>query len=806
MGPLRKFRKDRNQTPLQRKRNASGRTIPPISPRATFLLFLSLVAFTALIALIAFAGLTPSDPQITRDQTAPERIVADFGFSYESDVLTQRRKALARERIPPSYRIDNSAYETFSQALSALEYDFAEFEKTHSDFEGEERDKVIRAFVEEANATSKVTLPVEPLVRFLSETSSIERNRIMQKALEVLQGVYRNGIVSEEDPNFTRIGSFNLMPVETGDGGITNVEIQRTYDAKVTLRSELAALETSNNLFESLFEIMAEGIQPNLEFDAEATQIRRDAAADRVEPVTVNVREGETIIEPGLPVSSLAYEKLLDYRQEQRARTSNQFFLDPTFQQQSLLALMIILAAVLALRLSKPGMAQDPRRLGTLALLILTNVAVFRILLILGGSEIFGGDHRILEILPFAAPLAFAPLTAGILLGPIAGSLAGFVIASIFAVMLGEAAFLFLAGFISILTGIFFCHNIRLRTNVVRASFMTGVTLAVFVVLHGILLDTSLSAISRQVAAALISASVTGVVILGILPLLERLFSFTTDITLLEYTDFNHPLLRRMQVEAPGTYHHSLMVASLAENAAAEIGANPLVCRACALFHDIGKMVKPEYFTENQRSGHNPLIEQKPSMSAVIIKRHVKEGVELARKFKLPKIFVDVIRQHHGTSLIQYFYQEAINRRERAQLPLFTGVRDEDVEETTYRYDGPKPDFVESAIIFFADSIEAASRSLKKVNAQSVDELLDKIFQGRIEDRQLDECPLTLQQVASIKKSFSRTLLNSLHSRIAYPPEEKPDNTSKPQEPATDSSGEAEKQDEFSRDPDQQQV
>jgi membrane-associated HD superfamily phosphohydrolase len=160
-------------------------------------------------------------------------------------------------------------------------------------------------------------------------------------------------------------------------------------------------------------------------------------------------------------------------------------------------------------------------------------------------------------------------------------------------------------------------------------------------------------------------------------------------------------------------------------------------------------------------------------MSAVIIKRHVKEGVELARKYKLPKVFVDVIRQHHGTSLIQYFYREAINRRERSQLPLFSDISAETVEENTYRYDGPKPDFVESAIIHFADSIEAASRSLKKVNAQSVGELLDKIFQSRIEDGQLNECPLTLQQIAIIKQSFTRTLLNSLHTRIAYPPEEK---------------------------------
>jgi len=782
MGTLGKRRKERNQTPLQRKRNASGRTIPPASPRGTLFLILGLVAFTVSISLIAFAGLTPSDPQITRDQIASERIVAEFGFSYESDVLTQRRKTLAREQVPPVYRVEEAQYQDFAQTLTALDFDFAEFERPQENRGEENHLSEIRSFVEEWVSRNNASFPIDPTVRFFDQTSPIERNRLLQRSLDALKGVYRNGIVSQDDPNFSKIGSFNLIPVETGDGEMTNVEIQRVYDAQVTLRNELAALGTNETLFESLFEILSAGIEPNLVFDAEATKQRRDSTAAEVAPVRIAVREGETLIEPGIAVSDLAYEKLLEYRQEQQARVSSQFFFDPTFQQQTLLAFMIVLAAVMSARLTRPGMVQDPRRLGTLALLVLSNVAVFRIMLALGGSNLFGGDHRILEILPFAAPLAFGPITAGILLGPVAGILTSFLVSSIFAVMLGEAVFLFLAGFISVLVGIFLCHNIRLRTNVVRASFLTGVALAVFVVLHGVLLDTSVQAIGRQVGAALISASVTGVAVLGFLPLLEKLFHYTTDITLLEYTDFNHPLLRRMQIEAPGSYHHSLMVANLAENAAAEIGANPLICRSCALFHDIGKLVKPEYFTENQSSGHNPLIEQKPSMSAVIIKRHVKEGVELAKRFKLPKIFIDVIRQHHGTSLIQYFYQEAINRRERAQLPLFTGVRDEDVEETTYRYDGPKPDFVESAIIFFADSIEAASRSLKKVNSQSVDELLDKIFQSRIEDRQLDECPLTLQQVASIKKSFSRTLLNSLHARIAYPPEKKDEETPKPDE------------------------
>lgn len=744
-----------------------------ISPRAAIYWFVGFLGFTALIVLISFAGLTQSDTQIARDQVARDRVVADFSFSFDSDVLTQRKIALAREKIPPFYQVDTGPFEEFARNLNALEFDFAEFESSLADLEGQNRVEAIHAFVREFSETHDIGLPTKETVTFLTETTPAQRNRLIQDAVGVLGAIYRNGIISEEDPNFAGIGSFNIIPVQTGENEISRVEIQRVYDARVSLRNELAQMPIEDTVFDALYEIVGAGVQPNLEFDAEQTRARRDEASVNVDPVPVEIREGSTIIEPGVAVSALAYEKLVQYRQEQSSRAASQFFLDPVFQQRTLLTLMVLLTAVLVVQLGFPRIANDPRKLGTVALLILVNLAIFRSLLFLGNSDLFGGDHRILSILPYAAPIAFGPITAGILLGPILGALTAFIIAAIFAIMLGETSFLFLAGMISSLVGIFLCHNIRLRTNVVRASFLAGVTLSAFILIHGALLDTDLTQIGRQIAAALISASVTGVVILGFLPLLEKLFNFTTDITLLEYTDFNHPLLRRMQVEAPGSYHHSLMVASLSENAAAEIGANPLACRACALFHDIGKMVKPEYFTENQQSGRNPLIEQKPSMSAVIIKRHVKEGVELARKYKLPKVFVDVIKQHHGTSLIQYFYQEAINRREQSQIPLFSDISAEKVEETTYRYDGPRPDFVESAIIHFADSIEAASRSLKKVNAQSVEELLDRIFQSRIEDGQLDECPLTLQQIAIIKQSFTRTLLNSLHSRIAYPSDEK---------------------------------
>ena len=313
---------------------------------------------------------------------------------------------------------------------------------------------------------------------------------------------------------------------------------------------------------------------------------------------------------------------------------------------------------------------------------------------------------------------------------------------------------------------------------------MAGVTAAVTGAALGLIGNLSIGLVGQQAIIALIVGVLSGVLAVGLLPIFEQTFKITTEITLLELTDFNHPLLRRMQMEAPGTYHHSLMVANLSENAAAAIGASPLLCRVCCLFHDIGKLVKPEYFAENQKGGINPHEQQNPSMSALVIKAHVKEGVELARKHKLPRVIMDVIRQHHGTGLIQFFYyqaQQEQNKQTKLPFPDKPGKSKEGkkVDESTYRYDGPRPAFKESAIIFFADGVEAASRSLKKVTQPAIEELIDSMFKSRIEDGQLDECPLTFKELHAIRSSFTYTLLNMLHSRVEYPKEIKEKHASK---------------------------
>ncbi len=228
-----------------------------------------------------------------------------------------------------------------------------------------------------------------------------------------------------------------------------------------------------------------------------------------------------------------------------------------------------------------------------------------------------------------------------------------------------------------------------------------------------------------------------------------------------------------MTIEAPGTYHHSLVVANLAESAAEAVGANATLCRVCAYFHDIGKLHKPEYFIENIGDGENPHDDLTPTMSALIVIAHVKDGVDLALKHKLNREIIAVIREHHGTSLVQYFYHRALKQKEDFEALVREGQeRSEDVPDVDregFRYPGPRPQTRESAIISLADAVESASRCLQKPTPQKIEQLIEELTRGRLREGQFDECPLTLQDLATIKASFYSTLRSMMHNRISYP-------------------------------------
>lgn len=256
----------------------------------------------------------------------------------------------------------------------------------------------------------------------------------------------------------------------------------------------------------------------------------------------------------------------------------------------------------------------------------------------------------------------------------------------------------------------------------------------------------------------------TAVLIVGLLPVLEATFDILTDVTLMEYMDPNHELLRRLAIEAPGTYQHSVIVGNLSEAAACAIGANGLFCRVSTLYHDIGKLATPQYFTENQQGGMNIHQLLTPLESAQVIMAHVSEGVTMARKAGLPEPFIDIIKEHHGTTLVYYFYRKGLEQVEGDESLI---------DEHDFRYKGPRPRSKESAIIMIADSMEAASRSLDEINDETLSNLIDSLVRHKFEDGQFDECILTFEELQAAKRAMIKTLMAAGHSRVKYPERKK---------------------------------
>jgi len=446
------------------------------------------------------------------------------------------------------------------------------------------------------------------------------------------------------------------------------------------------------------------------------------------------------------------------------------------------IALLFFATAVVQLWINQPRTFAQNSRVFLVFGTIFVQLAAIKVILVLSSEHTF--KFLTPEMGWLLAPYAFAPLVLSVLLGRNHGLYAAVFVSLWSSVLFGRIdASLLVISLISGFTAVYLTLQVRRRGQLIRAGVGVGVAIWLASLSFGMIainlfppMDNDWGMIGLQSALALGNGIVTAMIVGGALPMLEHLFQITTDVSWLELSDLNHPLLRRMTIEAPGTYHHSLVVANLAEAAAEKIGANATLCRVCAYFHDVGKLVKPEYFTENMNFERNPHDDLAPTMSALIIIAHVKEGVNLALTHGLNKQIIDVIQQHHGTSLVYYFYQRARQQQEDARAGgKIMNIREEDipeVEEESFRYTGPKPQTKESAIVSLADIVESASRSLEKPTPQKIEQLVNELIEERIADGQLDECDLTLGELRVIAEKFRFTLMTMLHTRIAYPKHE----------------------------------
>lgn len=404
----------------------------------------------------------------------------------------------------------------------------------------------------------------------------------------------------------------------------------------------------------------------------------------------------------------------------------------------------------------KPKFARETRMLILLGLLIAGTMLLgrFSAYVLEGLARGFGRQES--GVWVYGVPLAAGAMLVTLLFDFHTAIFFSFSISLLAGIWMHDASYSFFA-FVGSLTAAFGAMASKKRASILRAGFL--VMAANLVTITAVyLLKGQSSGLHLALGFGAFSALYTAATVLIILPILEYAFKVTTDIRLLELLDLDQPLMKSLMVSAPGTYHHSIIVGNLVESVAEAVGANPLLARVAAYYHDIGKLKMPDYFVENNPQSVSRHEKLTPHMSSMILVSHVKEGVELANESKLPKPIIEVIEQHHGSSIITYFYQKAKGLE-----------REDDLSETDYRYHGPKPQTRVAALVMMADAVEAASRVLHDPTPQRIRNLVDKIIDHIYLEGQLDECELTLKDIYEIKKRFTHILTGILHKRVDYP-------------------------------------
>lgn len=422
-----------------------------------------------------------------------------------------------------------------------------------------------------------------------------------------------------------------------------------------------------------------------------------------------------------------------------------------------LLSLIFVLLSFLYLKIDQEDILKSLRKLSLFVSIVLLTLAFAKIVeyLVLQNPTTLLDAIRYPLIIPFSAILLFMLFNSRIAL--YGASFLSIILSITLAV--DHNRFLIL-NLITSLVVIVSTKSLRRRKEVfeVCGKCLIGAIPVIFA-FNFVTMDFRKTNIVADIIVSVVFMLIIAILVVGLLPVLESLFNVMTDITIMEYMDPNNELLKRLTLEIPGTYQHSLVLGNLSEIAAQAIGAKGLLCRVATLYHDIGKLSNANFFTENQQSGVNIHQLLTPEESARVIMSHVEEGVKIAKKYRLPQPFIDIIREHHGTTLVYYFYKEAVDR---------AGGDVTKVDESKFRYPGPKPLSKESAIIMIADSVEAISRSEAEFTEETLSKLVDKVVKEKSDDGQFDECPLTFQEINIIKKTLIKTLIATHHVRIKY--------------------------------------
>lgn len=764
--PLIGEKKKKEQEKYSLKRN-------PYIRIAILLLFIAISAFS-LPRNPVNSGLnyTPGQPWRNPDLTAP----FDFAINKTADELEQERQEI-REETPPIFRVDTSVPITIQTRLDSIYRNIQPVLESYAAWQAEKQESTGAAindsvrFAQELNLT-EVDLTEASWQVLLESYYRMQRMDlppsefvgvdIKQELESLIDQLMSQGIINRNKGNLSTDKITIRNTLESTEQSVDLARVRDLREANEFIQFRLNR-EFDEQHVRLAMELYNKVIIPNFKYSEEDTQARLQEALSNISETKGAIAQGQVIIRRGDLVNA-ERANILRSLAEARSQNASEIEKWVRFVGQVVIIIAVTFVFFMYIYLYRRNITFD-------------NSLFLLVFLTMGLVSFAAGLINYLDIAdPYIIPVAIAPIVLTIIFDSRVGLVSTITLASLLGLVNGNSFEYVVATFAACSLGVFSVRDIKDRS---QFFFTTpGIVLVTYVLVLGSFNIATLSG-WEMFASDLMYVAISSVFILFTYPIIllfEKLFGVTTDFTLIELGDTNQPILKELMNKAPGTFHHSLQVANLSEAAASAIGANSLLCRVGALYHDIGKMVKPEYFVENQSKGGNEHDKLKPQMSAMVIKAHVSEGVKMAEEEDLPDIIIDFIKTHHGTSVIRYFYEKAKEDEELKSM----------LQEDQFRYEGPLPSTKETGILLLADGIEAASRAMKNPTYSKLENLVNRMVDDRVAEGQLSHCPLTFRHLQVIKETFLNILVGVYHSRVEYPEDKEREQEEKDKEKAAE--------------------
>lgn len=716
--------------------------------KLVILFFLSFFAALLLTPLIHF-----KHPEYEAGAIATSNIKADRDFLVEKKVATEQKRMEVIKDIPSVYDYDS---DVAAWIITNLTNAFSIAKEINWDTRGEGKEGLQQIKKEFENRIG-ITLSSD-------EFNILYRNKfspsIAAKISELIRAAYRTEMIT----NVTFLQ-------QEKNRGITVRNIRSQTDKEVLDLSpirhikdiESSMLKKYDNITgrekteigKIVATLSVKLIQPNLIYNNNESELRRQEATRDIKPVFFKVQKNEMLVREGEQITGPVLDKLEAY-----------YYIKGQNNLYRLLAftgmfLTIAFLGIILYYAAQKWLKSDNRELLFLCVTALLQILLVRVGIFVAEAVTEAFPHLPKEVFIYPIPFAAGAMLVSIFTNPNLALIMSIFLSILITFLFDGRISLFLFSFLGSVAASYRIVDCRERSACFKVGFFLGVV-NIAVILFLSLLYEEIFTFNTLISLMMgfLGGIVSGILVAGLTPLFENIFHYTTDIKLLELANLNQPVFQRMIVEAPGTYHHSIIVASLVEAAAETIGANSLLAKVSAYYHDIGKMKKPQYFIENQQYSENKHDKLTPKMSSLVIISHVKDGCELAGKLKLGAEIINIIREHHGTSLVTYFYEKAKKDKDRSIRSL---------PETDFRYPGPKPQTREAGLVLLGDVLEASSRSLSNPTPARIKTLVRERIERVFSDGQLDECELTLHDLNKIAESFTMILNGIFHHRIDYP-------------------------------------